>query len=132
MGTFSSDDDDNAVSAPPRRAPPRAPPRAHHTRAVPDPPAPPRGFTPGPSPHLPPPWNTSGKTPRPPQWFPRATVPAVKAALLPEPSHRHPHVSRRATLHGNGLLLRGLRGPRYPWRRKVLVPNRPRRSVLRG
>ena len=35
-------------------------------------------------------------------------------------------------MHGNGLLLRGLRGPRIPWRREVLVPNRLRRSVLRG
>ena len=59
-------------------------------------------------------------------------MPAVGTALLPEPSSRHPHVSRRATLHSNGLLLRGLRGPRHPWRREVLVPNRPRRSVLRG
>ena len=55
----------------------------------------------------------------------------MRAALLSEPSNRHPHVSRRVTLHSNGLLLRGLRSPRYPWRREVLVPNRPRRSVLR-
>ena len=51
---------------------------------------------------------------------------AAPRALVPTPPH-----FRRATLHSNGLLLRGLRGPRYPWRREVLVPYRPRRSVLR-
>ena len=84
------------------------------------------------TPHLPPSWNASGNTPHFPRWRPCATAPAVATTPLQEPSSRHPHIFRRATLHGNGLLLRGLRGPRYPWRREVLVPSRPRRSVLRG
>ena len=59
-------------------------------------------------------------------------MPAVATALLLEPSSRHPHVSRRAELHGNRSMLRGLRGPRHPWRCEELVPHRPRCSVLLG
>ena len=83
------------------------------------------------TPHLPPSRSSGGNTPHIHLWRPCATAPAVATTPLQKPSSRHPHTFRRVALHGDGLLLRGLHGPWYSWRRRVLVPSRPRHSMLR-